>query len=132
MSVDLGAAQRLAVDHYCLRYGYGNRKHVLWNWRMQGSNDNTTWAVLKTHTNDQALAATVFSTAAWPLRREVMGVHPRELGISLDGGRQAVRQVQELHIVLPAGSVVEHMLVPEQRRRSAPTPNADESHHAKR
>jgi hypothetical protein len=66
MSVDLGAARRLAVDHYCLRHGLDNSNAVLRNWRLEGSNDSTAWVVLKTHTNDQALAA-AFSTAAWPV-----------------------------------------------------------------
>jgi hypothetical protein len=34
---------------------------------LEGSNDNTAWVVLKTHTDDQALAATAHSTAAWPV-----------------------------------------------------------------
>jgi hypothetical protein len=40
---------------------------MLRNWRLEGSNDNTVWVVLKTHTDDQALAADSFSTAAWPV-----------------------------------------------------------------
>jgi hypothetical protein len=40
---------------------------MLRNWRLEGSNDNTAWVVLKTHTNDQALAAANHSTAAWPV-----------------------------------------------------------------
>jgi hypothetical protein len=67
MSVDLGPARRLAVDHYCLRHGNRNSDYVLRNWRLEGSNDNTAWVVLKTHTDDQALAAAAFSTAAWPV-----------------------------------------------------------------
>jgi hypothetical protein len=67
MSVDLGAARRLAVNHYCLRHGHINGSHVLRNWRLEGSNDNTAWVVLKSHTDDQALALAAFSTAAWPV-----------------------------------------------------------------
>jgi hypothetical protein len=40
---------------------------MLRNWRLEGSNDSTAWVVLKTHTDDQALAAVGFSTAAWPV-----------------------------------------------------------------
>jgi hypothetical protein len=67
MSVDLGAARRLAVNHYCLRHGFSIGEHTLRNWRLEGSNDNTAWVVLKTHTNDQALAAADCSAAAWPV-----------------------------------------------------------------
>jgi hypothetical protein len=67
MSVDLGAARRLAVDYYCLRHGNSDGSHMLRNWRLEGSNDNTAWVVLKTHTDDQALAGAGFSTAAWPV-----------------------------------------------------------------
>jgi hypothetical protein len=68
MSVDLGAARRLAVDHYCLRHGYKhNGSQMLRNWRLEGSNDNAAWVVLKTHTDDQALAEAYYSTAAWPV-----------------------------------------------------------------
>jgi hypothetical protein len=68
MSVDLGATRRLAVDHYCLRHGNILASgHMLRNWRLEGSNDNTAWVVLKTHTDDQTLAAARLSTAAWPV-----------------------------------------------------------------
>jgi hypothetical protein len=43
MSVDLGAARRLDVDHYCLRHGRADPGHTLRNWRLEGSNDNTAW-----------------------------------------------------------------------------------------
>jgi hypothetical protein len=66
MSVDLGAARQFAVDYYCLRHS-AQSSHMLRNWRLEGSNDNTAWVVLKTHANDQALAAAAFSTAAWPV-----------------------------------------------------------------
>jgi hypothetical protein len=67
MSVDLGAARRLVVDHYCLRHGYGSGISILRNWRLEGLNDSTAWVVLKTHTNDHALADAGYSTAAWPV-----------------------------------------------------------------
>jgi hypothetical protein len=67
MSVDLGAARRLAVDHYCLRHGPTTDAYVLRNWRLEGSNDNTAWVVLKTHTDDQVLSASADLTAAWPV-----------------------------------------------------------------
>jgi hypothetical protein len=66
MSVDLGAARRLAVDHYCIRHD-NRTSNVLRNWRLEGSNDNTAWVMLKAHINDQALAAAAYSTAAWPV-----------------------------------------------------------------
>jgi hypothetical protein len=66
MSVDLGPARRLAVDHYCLRHDQ-NAGYPLQNWRLEGSNDTTTWIALKTHTDDRALATTAHSTAAWPV-----------------------------------------------------------------
>jgi hypothetical protein len=73
MSVDLGATRRLAVDHYCLRHDRVNGSYMLRNWRLEGSNDNTAWVVLKTHTNDQALAGAGFSTAAWPVAPPTAG-----------------------------------------------------------
>jgi hypothetical protein len=46
---------------------------MLRNWRLEGSNDNTAWVVLKTHTDDQALAGAGFSTAAWPVTPPTAG-----------------------------------------------------------
>jgi hypothetical protein len=66
MSVDLGPARRLVVDYYTLRSG-PTRQFKLRNWRLEGSNDNATWVVLKTHIDDVALVETAYSTAAWPV-----------------------------------------------------------------
>jgi hypothetical protein len=67
MAVDLGAHRRLAVNHYCLRHtsGGGNGTSALRTWRLEGSNDNSTWTVLKTHTNDAGIAQQDHAVAAW-------------------------------------------------------------------
>ena len=68
MSVDLGEGRQLAPDYYCLRHGRDGTDHALRNWQLEGSNDDTTWTILKTHANDAALAAQAHSTASWPIQ----------------------------------------------------------------
>lgn len=68
MSVDLGEGRQLAPDYYCLRHGDDIGEHVLRTWRLEGSNDGTTWTILKTHANDAALAEQAHSTASWPIQ----------------------------------------------------------------
>eukprot|EP00729_Bicosta_minor_P023468 gene23468-biopygen17433 len=53
MSVDLGEGRYLAPDYYCLRHGNGSGGYRLLHWRLEGSNDDSTWTLLKTHANDQ-------------------------------------------------------------------------------
>jgi hypothetical protein len=65
MSVDLGASRLLAVNHYCLRPSSGMNGYEPRNWRLEGSNDNSTWTVLKNHTNDQEIANQSRAVAAW-------------------------------------------------------------------
>ena len=64
LTLDLSAARCLAPNHYCLRdmqTGY-----YLRNWRLEGSNDNAAWTVLRTHNNDDTIksATTAYS---WPI-----------------------------------------------------------------
>ena len=68
MSVDLGEGRQLAPDYYSLRHGRNTGRYVLRNWRLEGSNDDKTWAILKTHTIDAALAEEAYSTASWPIQ----------------------------------------------------------------
>jgi hypothetical protein len=37
------------------------------DWNFEGSNDNTTWVVLKEHKNDEAIQKVNHATAAWPV-----------------------------------------------------------------
>lgn len=67
MSVDLGEGRQLAPDYYCLRHGYSSGDYRLQNWRLEGSNDDSTWTPLNTHVNDGALPGQAFSTASWPI-----------------------------------------------------------------
>jgi len=69
-SVDLGEVRvrQLAPEYYCLRHEYTRASNMLWNWRLVGSNDDQTWTILKTHTNDGALGTQAWSTASWPIQ----------------------------------------------------------------
>ena len=37
------------------------------HWRLEGSNDGSSWTTLREHSNDTALADVAFSVAHWPL-----------------------------------------------------------------
>ena len=68
MQVDLGAGRSLVPNHYCLRHGNGNYDvHALRHWVLEGSEDANSWTTLRTHSNDQAMAAASMSVAAWPV-----------------------------------------------------------------
>ena len=67
MVIDIGDTRRLIVGHYCIRHGNDSLGHALRNWDFQGSLDNSTWTTLKSHVNDQPLAATGYSVAHWPV-----------------------------------------------------------------
>ena len=56
---------RMEVDRYCLRSDKQPSCHELRNWQLQASNDGAEWTTLRAHANDEALAATAFSTASW-------------------------------------------------------------------
>eukprot|EP00729_Bicosta_minor_P019565 gene19565-biopygen26281 len=85
MSVDLGEGRHLAPDYYCLRHGNGNGYHSLLHWRLEGSNDDSTWTLLKTHANDQALPAQGYSTASWPIEAAADGASYRYFRIFQTG-----------------------------------------------
>ena len=85
MSVDLGEGRHLAPDYYCLRHGVGNRRNRLCNWRLEGSNDDSTWTLLKTHANDQALPKQAYSTASWPIEAAADGASYRYFRIFQTG-----------------------------------------------
>ena len=37
------------------------------NWRLEGSNDGSSWTTLREHSNDTALSEDAWSVAHWPL-----------------------------------------------------------------
>ena len=65
--VDIGASRSLIIDHYCLRHGNPTGIGRLQHWQLEGSNDNSQWAVLSVHDGDLSLPAVGFSVAAWPV-----------------------------------------------------------------
>ena len=54
MSVDLGAGRSLVPNHYCLRHD-SHDGHVLRHWKLEGSNDGSTWTILRNHKNDSTI-----------------------------------------------------------------------------
>lgn len=66
MSVDLGEGRRLAADYYCLRTD-SNGSYACRNWKLEASNDSTTWTTLSTHSDDRKLRTNGCSTASWPI-----------------------------------------------------------------
>ena len=66
MQVDLGAGRSLVPNHYCLRH-HTQSSNALRHWDLEGSDDANSWTTLRTHSDDQALAATPMSVAAWPV-----------------------------------------------------------------
>eukprot|EP00729_Bicosta_minor_P006641 gene6641-biopygen28941 len=89
MSVDLGEGRHLAPDYYCLRHGYYNVNFRLVHWRLEGSNDDSAWTLLKTHANDQALPAQGYSTASWPVEAAADGASYRYFRI-LQTGKNSI------------------------------------------
>ena len=85
MSVDLGEGRHLAPDYYCLRHGVDHGGWRLRHWRLEGSNDDSTWTLLKTHANDQALPAQGWSTASWPIEATADGASYRYFRIFQTG-----------------------------------------------
>eukprot|EP00729_Bicosta_minor_P032849 gene32849-biopygen13685 len=85
MSVDLGEGRHLAPDYYCLRHGWSDGAYRLRHWRLEGSNDDSTWTLLKTHADDQALPRQGFSTASWPIEAPADGATYRYFRIFQTG-----------------------------------------------
>eukprot|EP00729_Bicosta_minor_P032952 gene32952-biopygen23647 len=85
MSVDLGEGRHLAPDYYCLRHGFDIGKFRLRHWRLEGSNDDSTWTLLKTHANDRALPNQKYSTASWPIEAAADGASYRYFRIFQTG-----------------------------------------------
>eukprot|EP00729_Bicosta_minor_P002582 gene2582-biopygen6057 len=85
MSVDLGEGRHLAPDYYCLRHGCSGGNDRLRHWRLEGSNDDSTWTLLKTHANDQALPEQKYSTASWPIEAAADGASYRYFRIFQTG-----------------------------------------------
>eukprot|EP00729_Bicosta_minor_P032630 gene32630-biopygen2706 len=85
MSVDLGEGRHLAPDYYCLRHGTSTGFYRLLHWRLEGSNDDSTWTLIKTHANDQALPDQGWSTASWPIEATADGASYRYFRIFQTG-----------------------------------------------
>ena len=85
MSVDLGEGRHLAPDYYCLRHGTSGGGFRLRHWRLEGSNDDSTWTLLKIHASDQALPAQGLSTASWPIEAAADGASYRYFRIFQTG-----------------------------------------------
>ena len=66
MQVDLGPDRSLRPTHYCLRHD-ANVHCALRSWRLEGSNDGTTWTTLSNHTNDQSMLQQQMSEANFTL-----------------------------------------------------------------
>jgi len=64
MAVDL--KRPLTATHYCLRSGKHAGQHRLRNWRLEGSNDGSSWSTLREHANDTSLTGTVSKYLAAP------------------------------------------------------------------
>ena len=72
MAVDL--KRQLIPSHYCLRSGPNSGWHKLRHWRLEGSNDGSSWTTLREHSDDTALGGDSFaipgdrfSVAHWAL-----------------------------------------------------------------
>jgi hypothetical protein len=65
VSVDLGKGRCLVANYYCLRHGNNNGSWRLQSWDFEGSNDGSSYTVLRAHRNDNSLADQAFSVAAW-------------------------------------------------------------------
>ena len=66
MAVDL--KRQLIPSHYCLRSDkHSGGNHKMRHWRLEGSNDGSSWTTLREHSNDTALGDDAFSVAHWPL-----------------------------------------------------------------
>ena len=65
MAVDL--KRQLIPSHYCLRSDGCSGGNKMRHWRLEGSNDGSSWTTLREHSNDTALAGDAFPAAHWPL-----------------------------------------------------------------
>ena len=69
MAVDL--KRQLIPSHYCLRSDLHSEtngsSYKMRHWRLEGSNDGSSWTTLREHSNDTALGDDAFSVAHWPL-----------------------------------------------------------------
>ena len=89
MSVDLGEGRHLVPDYYCLRHGVDHGGWRLRHWRLEGSNDDSTWTLLKTHANDRALPDQACSTASWPIEAAADGASYRYFRIFQTGNNSS-------------------------------------------
>ncbi len=66
IKVDLGDGRSIIPNKYTLRQpnatGFTFR-----NWKLQGSNNNSTWTDIKVHSNDTTLSTVALSYASWDL-----------------------------------------------------------------
>jgi hypothetical protein len=73
MSVDLGAGTTLVPNYYCLRHGYEQGDYRLANWRLEGSNDGSSWVMLRQHDNDSSIPNEGFGVGHWPVEGVTRG-----------------------------------------------------------
>jgi hypothetical protein len=71
MAVDLKAA-RLVPNHYALRSDANTASHKLRHWRLEASNDEQAWTILRAHSSDASMGDGPMSVAAWPLDAEAV------------------------------------------------------------
>ena len=64
---DLGPERRVVPTHYTLKHGGSAGYCRLRHWVLEGSNDDATWTVLKTHTEDRSFPSCGYGTASWPI-----------------------------------------------------------------
>ena len=57
---------RARTHRYTLKHGY-SRGHALKSWKLEGSNDNTNWTVLRAHVNDMSLANSTSRTQTYDI-----------------------------------------------------------------
>jgi hypothetical protein len=63
--IDLGKGRSLVACGYCLRHGRDSGDYRLQSWDFEGSNDGSSYTVLRAHRNDNSLPEQAFSVASW-------------------------------------------------------------------
>lgn len=62
-----GSGFKLCPNAYSIKHGYNFGSFMLKNWNLEGSNDGTTWKVIKEHKDDSSLASKGYATSTWQL-----------------------------------------------------------------
>ena len=61
--------------HYTIRHGLQDGRRRMRSWHLQGSTDDRRWVTLKSHDEDQSLAAAGFSSHTWPVGWQTLYVY---------------------------------------------------------